>query len=872
MNRIVMFAAVLLATAVTVPALLPAETRRPAEPSPSAVGSQSVSVRQLPAEQHLDRQALRPRYRQWMQPAGGVAVTQNPPALLWPAGGDDVTGYRVELSASPEFPADRTLVSEQPWAVWALHRPLAAGDYWWRVTTYAEGRAPQCSEPCGFVVSDTVRSFATPTGEELVRLVASQPHPRLYVTEAGLAAFRARSAGNPEAQEFLARSRKKIDMAPVPVAPTRPRDTTGLSPFEKRSLINFMYHKFGEVVTQPIVDFSLAWLLTGDEAWRTAVVRHARHVAALPVDSDATSEDFNRSAIMYGLAFGYDTACERMSADERAAVLEAIRVRGEHFYRQYLRDFECHSMDNHVWQHTFRNFLFTALATLGDLPEAERWLRYCYEVWCGRFPILGGDDGGWHDGNSYMQANLVTFIYVPFVLTRLTGTDFFALPWYRNLPSFLVYSFPKGSYATGFGDDYEQMTAPTQLYMGFADALARETHSSLARWYADRLIGEDPENLYASKGFMLYRILTDKPLDSVAPEAPARNTSRFYPDAGFSLMHTDPADASDDLMAAFFALPFGSTGHAHAAHNGFTINYGGRQLFGGTGYYSNFNDRHTLLHYRTRGHNTILADGLAQVIGENGYGWLARFADTEALTYTLGDASHAYDSIRTPFWIDRMQKSGVEYTRENGLGDPGVTRFRRHFLFLRPDVIVLYDELAAREPVTWSWLLHSHNRLTRCGATAVETSNGLAGGRMDLFTAGELELELTDRFFAPAINWKKRTGPDGKVQEYVNQWHSAFTTPAKSAAQRFLAIFRITADGRRPVCLERLSDGSFRVGAWTVRAELDASQPPRLEVTDPQGNAVLYNTAESTVAGSTLIRRAGAPERELVDVVPASVR
>ena len=52
-----------------------------------------------------------------------------------------------------------------------------------------------------------------------------------------------------------------------------------------------------------------------------------------------------------------------------------------------------------------------------------------------------------------------------------------------------------------------------------------------------------------------------------------------------SLMHTDPADARDDLMAAFFALPFGSTGHAHAAHNGFTINYGGRRLFGGTGYY-----------------------------------------------------------------------------------------------------------------------------------------------------------------------------------------------------------------------------------------------------------------------------------------------
>ena len=471
-----------------------------------------------------------------------------------------------------------------------------------------------------------------------------------------------------------------------------------------------------------------------------------------------------------------------------------------------------------------------------------------------------------------MQANLVTFVYVPFVLSRLTGTDFFDLPWYRNLPSFLVYSFPKGSYATGFGDDYEKMTSPSQLYMGFADALARELPSPEARWYADQLIGSDPTNLYRSKGFSLYRILTDKPADRVAPKAPARNTSRFYPDAGFSLMHTDPADASDDLMAAFFALPFGSTGHAHAAHNGFTINYGGRQLFGGTGYYSNFNDKHTLMHYRSRGHNTILADGLAQAIGENGYGWLARFADNEALTYTLGDASHAYDSIRTPFWIDRMEKSEVAYTPENGLGDPGVTRFRRHFLFLKPDVIVVYDELEARKPVAWTWLLHSHNRMTPAGRNAVAASNGLADGRMDLFTSSDLELNLTDRFFSPAINWKKRTGPDGRVQEYVNQWHAEFTTPAKSRAQRFLAVFRITPDGRKPLALKRDAKGRVTVGGWTVSAELDVSKPASLSVTDRRGNAVLYNTPASETGGSTVVRRKGEPARELVDTVPASVR
>ncbi|MFR8223389.1 MAG: heparinase II/III family protein [Alistipes shahii] len=386
---------------------------------------------------------------------------------------------------------------------------------------------------------------------------------------------------------------------------------------------------------------------------------------------------------------------------------------------------------------------------------------------------------------------------------------------------------------------------------------------------ADR---QRPDELYRSKGFSLYRILTDKPADRVAPKAPARNTSRFYPDAGFSLMHTDPADASDDLMAAFFALPFGSTGHAHAAHNGFTINYGGRQLFGGTGYYSNFNDKHTLMHYRSRGHNTILADGLAQVIGENGYGWLARFADNEALTYTLGDASHAYDSIRTPFWIDRMERSGVDCTPENGIGDPGVSALPPPFPLpeTRCDRRLRRAggppargvDMAAAQPQP-----HDAGR-----ENALAASNGLAEGRMDLFTAGDLTLNLTDRFFSPAINWKRRTGPDGRVQEYVNQWHAEFTTPAKSRAQRFLAVFRITPDGRKPLALKRDAKGRVTVGGWTVSAELDVSKPASLSVTDRRGNAVLYNTPASETGGSTVVRRKGEPARELVDTVPASVR
>ena len=68
MNRIVILAAVLL-TAAAVPTQLPAETRHPAGRRPASAAP-SAEGEWLPAEQLLDKQALRPRYRQWMQPAG----------------------------------------------------------------------------------------------------------------------------------------------------------------------------------------------------------------------------------------------------------------------------------------------------------------------------------------------------------------------------------------------------------------------------------------------------------------------------------------------------------------------------------------------------------------------------------------------------------------------------------------------------------------------------------------------------------------------------------------------------------------------------------------------------------------------------------
>ena len=222
---------------------------------------------QLPAEIRIDKRSLRPRYREWAQPAGGTAVTQNPPALLWPAAGDSKRAvYRVRLSQDSTF-AGVTPSEPFEWAAYACHEPLAEGRWYWQWSVTEPGGAERWSAVNAFTVDASCRRFATPTGEELVRRVTAMPHHRLYVSRDGADAFRTRAQRNPEAQELVRKARRNLNMDLVPVAPTRPRDTTGMTPFQKKSLINFMYHKFGEVVTQPVVDFSMAYLLTGEESY-----------------------------------------------------------------------------------------------------------------------------------------------------------------------------------------------------------------------------------------------------------------------------------------------------------------------------------------------------------------------------------------------------------------------------------------------------------------------------------------------------------------------------------------------------------------------------------------------------------------------------
>ncbi len=60
-------------------------------------------------------------------------------------------------------------------------------------------------------------------------------------------------------------------------------------------------------------------------------------------------------------------------------------------------------------------------------------------------------------------------------------------PWYRDNVKWLIYGFPPGSSSDGFGDNCEELFAPGQEYLAWADALSKLTGSGAASWYVSEI-------------------------------------------------------------------------------------------------------------------------------------------------------------------------------------------------------------------------------------------------------------------------------------------------------------------------------------------------------------------------------------------------
>lgn len=737
----------------------------------------------------------------------------NPAPFIVPQAMKTGEMLQFSLSASPEFDTTDTFISEpQAWCMYNLHRQLPVGTWYWRFRSLAADGTPagKWSDAYSFEVKEETPVFITP---EFGAFLENAPrvHPRLYCFLNGrIEEARRKVTSHPEYRLLQARAATAMEQETADAGQLYADAET------LRQQVTWLYH---------------AYHLTQQESYARKLHELLdAMIATPPADEVLFSSNFTATGIALAHAAIYDLLYDRLTTSERTAAEELMMRVARYYYQVNCGYQENHIFDNHFWQQNLRvlfQVAFLLYDKAGCAAEVLPMLEYYYELWTARAPATGFNrDGLWHNGTGYFTANVKTLAYMPALLSYVSRKDFLQHPWYKNAGRALAYSFPPRSKSNGFGDNSEKGDEPNRLTAAFADFLARECNDAYAGWYA----GECGTLLRQDYELRLYRMCANRSYETSLPANAAKLV--WYKDAGEVAMHSRLGQADSDLALSFRSSTFGSGSHTTASQNAFNLLYKGTDVYRSSGYFQNFADAHNLMSYRhTRAHNTILVNGIGQPFSTQGYGRIVRALGGEHISYALGDASHAYCGISDdPMWVDYFRQAGISQTPENGFGFTPLSKYRRHVLMLHPDnIVVIYDELEATEPVTWEWMLHSPVAFhIDTGQHIVSTSHPEKGfiAVTQLFCADNLALSQTDRFAVPPAV----SGP-----EYPDQWHLSATVSARPAT-RILAIIQVGEETQGTSIVRRTGD-TFRVGNWTISAVLDAAAPPALTVEQEDGEA-----------------------------------
>jgi hypothetical protein len=822
--------------------------------------------RSQPAEIKLEQYELYPSSLTEPSPVGLVDV--NPPFLHWQKKyADQRQRRREKLGTLFYFRLARSEAMHAPvfesgarrWSFYSPYQPLERGTWYWQCGVASQGSptAITWSNVFSFTITGREVIRKTPPYAALEDGLRRNGHPRIECRSADVGHL---LPEDPVLARDLIRLAEQALQAKLPATfmdfskwddPTvRKSGTT------KNQKASYILDDFEQNKLMPVVR---GFLLTGDRRYldealaaSTVLIRGYAELKANHLEAGFVTDIYDRSINAL-----YDSLYSHLPAGKRAELQAAVAAAGRASFETLLDAYEHIPYNEHRWQSFIRAAILKAMSLVGEEPAASEWMQYLYDLWNYKVPGAGRNDGGWFTGTGYFNASCQTLFVVPFLLSQHTGADFFDHPWYRNVGRFACYSTPPDHPSEGFGDKagaYE--AAPVYdlvrnlRYLDPANPWNHRYVLSLAK-----LAGRSERtsaNLTSSTKW--YELLLRKQHPAAAAALPATygkvtEQAASFPDTGYVAMFTDLDDLESNAMVNFRSCPFGQNGHAHAAQNAFNLTWRGEKLFYRTGYYTSSNDPFSVPNYKhSRAHNTILADGIGTSMAHSGYGWVPRFLNGKRIAYCLGDASNAFTGEYGPYG-EMLESRGIPVSRENGYGNPGVTRFRRHLIFLRPHTLLVYDELAAKNPVSWTFRLNAVDTITKVAEDTVTVRAASATATARVYTLTGTQSVVTDQFFGgPAVDFQR------KLPTTKDEWHADITTATKTAQERLLTVVRINpgeSDPSKPIRARARREGgtlTLTIDEWTVSAELDPSKPSLLIASDDKSGALLTGTAAESLS------------------------
>ena len=633
------------------------------------------------ADLPIEDRPMDPRIHPVAPEDGAVAVTNPPSIVFWHTSA--AAKYTVEICRRADFKG-AIVVRGIDLPFYNHTKTLERGKWYWRYYFETRDRRRSKHSPVRrFEITDRSIPFSVPPVDEILKRLPG--HPRVYTTKATLGAFRARKDG-PAARAFavlLRRAEGAVKFVPKPPklgsVTAAHRKKRGLAFWlengQSRLCANVRPSTL-ENAAKITRDLAMLYLITGERKYANEAKKRLLWQANFRVDWHQPEKAHHDTVhcYEYGLqrmASAYDCIHDMLSPAERKQALDAIEYHGDACYRKLRFKVRIHLkyQTSHA-QQDMHELVTTALAVANDLPAAKTWLEYLIPQYVNRL-AWGKNDGGYSEGH-YYNYKWHGMLRCAVSLRNAAGIDLFKKPRLTNAGRFWLYCMSLNYWWDHYGDNFSLHTpmSGSSNDLDGANFLASFYQDRYVKWWANQIDAPLQMPLW----YLSDATLKEKPPVDVPQAA-------VYRDVGWAAMYDRFYDSRSTRLF-FKCSPWGSHSHAHEDQNSFVIHAFGEILAVDKGYYGYYGDKyHKLICRASKSHNTILVDGKGQGRGIQYNGRVIDFFNGDMGSFVSGDATGAYGGR--------------------------VDKFIRAVAFIRPNYFVVYDQLEAPKPSTFSWQLNS---------------------------------------------------------------------------------------------------------------------------------------------------------------------
>jgi len=498
---------------------------------------------------------------------------------------------------------------------------------------------------------------------------------------------------------------------------------------------------------------AFAFRMTGDAAYLDAAEKWALTTCRYPHWGVGWIDgmDCMTGHHLFGLALVYDWCYRDLESPVREEIRDTLIRRGTAMFEAASRgaivpdagefsvrpwpEWEEAYLQNHLWVNS-SGLAAAGFALFDEHDDAASWIAFTAEKF-GKTAALLGPDGASHEGINYWSYGLEHLLKYLHLSRGLLGVDLFDNDWFRHTATYRLYTgiprngWERGSTTVDYADSHRRDHSGPDFLLR---SLAAEYRNGYAQWLANTLDEADVQ----LPSWKLFNLLWYDP--SVEPVPPsALPTMRHFTDMDFVSMRSD---WSGDASLVFFkcgpyighkairGMPYctSSAHHTHPDQNHFVIHGAGEWLIRDDGNMGKY----------TGQHNTLLIDGGEQLGGGDSI-FDGRVLYTARSTPRIVKASHSDELDHT------VGDAAAAYPRGAGL-----ERFRRHLLFLKPDVLIVIDDIELTEAHDLELRFHPErqtiekegNTLVAVGEKARLHVTALTPESVDISTG---ELPLVDR-------------------------------------------------------------------------------------------------------------------------------